>query len=351
MKKKILFINQAQFGYHVNSSQVCKYLKTDFDVSYLCCDNKKFKIQESNINIIYVPTNGNKLKRNIRFILSILKILNQQKFSLVFTSYFKGSSIIAILNNNKHPLHLDISTGNVSKSKVSRTFYNNILLFESLFFKSISIISEGLRKSLKINSHAFILPLGANPVSVNRHSTHKIHLLYVGTLTYRRIEETVEGLKIYLHKYPLADIHYTIIGDGWFEEDQIIKSKIIQLDLQNYITMTGYIPNDELKSYYEKCNIGITYIPITSYFEYQPSTKTYEYLMAGMPVIATKTYENKKIVNKFNGTLIDDNPESFADGITYMDNQMNQLGDSIIRETVSEFEWEKIAKSVKEKLL
>lgn len=351
MKKKLLFVNQSQFGYHIDYLQYCKYLKDDFDITYLCWDYCKRKIEEAGISVLYVSREGNILKRNKTFIQNVLKCIKQQNFDLIFIHYFRGSSFLPILQTNKRLMHLDIRTGNVSPNITQRTIYNTILRFESKFFTSQSIISIGLRDLLRINKNAIILPLGANPMIINRHVNYKLHLLYVGTLSSRRIEDTIDGIKIFLKEQPEADIYYSIIGDGWHNEKQELQNRINKLDLQKYIELMGYLPYSELRQFYQKTNVGVSYIPITSYYEFQPATKTYEYLMAGMPVIATNTYENRQVVTQINGVLIQDSPESFAIGVADVFKKLNSFEEAKIRKTVENYEWSKIVQTMKNTIL
>lgn len=351
MKKKLLFVNQSQYGYHIDYVQYCNYLKEDFDITFLCWDYKKKKIEESRIKIIYVSRSGNIIKRNIRFIQYTLRIIKKYNFALVFIHFFRGASLIPLLNRNNQKIHLDIRTGSISQNKVNRFIYNTILQFESHFFKSISIISPGLRNKLCINKNAYILPLGANPISVKRQFKHKLHLLYVGTLSNRRIEDTVEGIKLFLIDQPKADIYYTIVGEGYKNEQEDLQNRIFQLGLQNHIELKGYVPHYELVMFYQVSNLGLSYIPITPYYEYQPATKTYEYLMAGMPVIATKTYENKQIINQSNGVLIKDTPISFAKGISKIYNNIDSFNSEDIKKSAADYEWSKIIQTMKRTIL
>jgi glycosyltransferase involved in cell wall biosynthesis len=54
---------------------------------------------------------------------------------------------------------------------------------------------------------------------------------------------------------------------------------------------------------------------VTEQYEYQPLTKTYEYLLSGLICIATKTAVNKKVITEENGFLCDDNSESVYDAL------------------------------------
>lgn len=348
MKRKLLFVNQTQFGYHISSVRYCKYLKADFDITYLCWDYCWNKTAEEGVEIKYISRQGNIIQRNVRFIKAVLKLTKREHYHCIFINYFRGCSVIPFFYRRKHRIHLNIVTGSVSSKSMNRNIYNLLLRFESYLFNSVSVISDGLQRLLKVTRNAYILPLGANPMIVNRQSKHKISLLYIGTFNKRCIDDTVVGLGLFIMKHPDADIHYTIIGRGWKNETDQIKDTIKKNELDEYIELKGYIPYNDLKQYYEKANVGVSYIPVTPWFEYQPSTKTYEYLMAGMPVIATDTYENRKIINEQNGVIISDNPASFANCIELLYDSIDDFKESVIRESVVEYKWETIASKLNE---
>lgn len=40
------------------------------------------------------------------------------------------------------------------------------------------------------------------------------------------------------------------------------------------------------------------YVPITDYYEYQPPTKTFEYVLSGLLCLATATSSNKEVITE-----------------------------------------------------
>ena len=76
------------------------------------------------------------------------------------------------------------------------------------------------------------------------------------------------------------------------------------------INFKGYLDREAFQSTLLKYDIGLSYVPMIDMFDCQPPTKTFEYLMAGLPVLATSTYENKLIVSSSNGWLCDTNIQS-----------------------------------------
>jgi glycosyltransferase involved in cell wall biosynthesis len=63
-----------------------------------------------------------------------------------------------------------------------------------------------------------------------------------------------------------------------------------------------------------------------------------------MPCIATKTYENKKLITDNNGVLCNDNPESFAEALNKTISVITNYNSDIIRKSLSEHTWESIVK-------
>lgn len=348
MKYKLCFINQSQYGFHTDYVQYCKYLKQDFDIQYICWDYEKDRIDEEGIKTHYISRRGNILFRNFSFLKTLIVFLHKNSFNFIFIHYFRGCSIIPLFLKNRCHIHLDIRTGCISPNSLQRYLNNLLIRLESYSFKSISIISEGLRAMLKISKRAYILPLGADPIILNRRPDHKLSLIYVGTYGNRRLEDTVEGLAKYVNSNSNPDVYYTILGEGWGDEEEQIREKIRINNLGKYVNLEGYVPHKKLKQYFEKANIGISYIPIKPFFEHQPSTKTFEYLMSGMPVIATGTLENKKIINDINGIIIDDTPESFCEGLSTLNKMIGKFNEVLIRETVVDYKWETIVRSLNE---
>lgn len=351
MRKKLLFVNQLQFGYHIDYFKYCRYLKADIDITYICWDYLKDRIYEEGINVIYIPRAGNLIQRNINFLKFVLKNVKDRNYECIFVNHFRGCSFIPLIYKRKYWIHLGIVSGSVSRNYFARKLYNTFLRFESYFFNSVSVISGGLKKLLKVPANAYILPLGADPLPVKRQPDNRINLLYIGTLTNRRIQDTVIGLGIFKERYNDADIHYDIIGDGWGNEKELLGKIIRTQGLENQVKLRGYIPHNELDGFLARASAGISYIPVTPYYEYQPATKTFEYLMAGIPVIATSTYENKKVISGQNGVIIDDNPESFAHGLEQLYNRRSEFVDEMIRESVADYRWETIVRKLKDQIL
>lgn len=214
MKKKILFITQAQFGSLIDYYQYSLNLKERYQIEYICWDYNRPKMDIDGVKVYYVSRNGNLFKRNIRFMQAILEIINSKSYDRVLVNYFRGCLVLPIILSKKDDFFLDIRTSGIFISKIKRMFYNTILRFECIFYDNLSVISDGVKKRLRLPKRTMIIPLGASYIDVKRTSKPGLHLLYVGTLSNRNIDQTLEGIYLFLKKHKNINLDYTIIGSG-----------------------------------------------------------------------------------------------------------------------------------------
>lgn len=345
MKRHLLFINKIQFGYHTDAYMHCKYLKDKYDISFLCFDTGRKKINMNGIKIIYVPYNGSRIMRGIRFLIySVLKIFFLK--GLVLVTYFHGAIYLKKILPWKKMM-LDIRTLGVSSNSSDNIKFNTELKTTALLYDHITIISEGIRDKLQLPlNKTTILPLGADSISDKKKQFDKLNLFYVGTLSDRNIENTIYGLNKFINHNKNVEITYDIVGDGYHNETEKLQELSKKLDLLNIIKIHGRIPNTELKPFLDKCNVGVSFVPIRDQYEYQPVTKTFEYIMSGLYTIATATYENKKVINENNGILIKDDAQDFCKALEYIIKNQKKISTLDISETLFNYKWTKIVNNI-----
>ncbi len=340
--KKILIINPGYFGSYVDTIYHAQYLKNNYSITYFGINEKDDFYRIEGINYVLINIPEFRFFSKIKFFISLYRFLQKDNFDIALMNYYMGCSFVQLLRN-RTPIILDIRTSFIFKSNLKRFIFNSILSFESFFFKNITVISEGVRKYLKIKNSAHILPLGAPSYLFNEKSYDSINLLYVGTFKERNIHDTIIGFSKFYTEYKAnINIKYTIIGSGTEEENNRIKYLIEELKLTNLVNYIGYLNHNEIEPYLEESNVGISYIPITDFFTFQPPTKTFEYLMSGLIVIATKTFENCKVINSKNGILIEDNGESFYNALVELQKNIKQFSARDIYDSSQKYSWENI---------
>jgi glycosyltransferase involved in cell wall biosynthesis len=336
--KKILFIDNQQFGYLTDSYKYCEILRREYEITYLCFDKGFKKIELDGIKLKYISYSGNKTVRGIRF---IFKAIVEAAFfnGFIFVIYFEKFNLIKRLLPWKK-MHIDIRTLCVARDEKKREKKDNNIKRAVKLFDTASAISQGVIDKIGLNKNIYLLPLGADVISRSNKTFNNLRLLYVGTLYNRDIIKTVIGFKKYIDLYPDIDIKYTVVGDG--EEYEDILKYISEEKLDELITCKGRVPHDQLGQYFDNCNIGVSFVPITDYYENQPPTKTFEYAFSGMFTIATGTGANREIINSQNGYIINDSPESFVEALEYIQTNRQLFDSDVIRESVKDYSWQNI---------
>ena len=343
-KKKIVILASAQFGYSTTTYKYCEYARQDFDITYVGWDYKLPKVELSKIKIKYVSRNSNLLKRNFALLKAFYKEISLG-YDLVLSTYVRGISLVKLLKPKVNFL-LYIDTFGVMPNASKRYVYDFMLKFEASFFKNVAVINRGLAKRLKRKEYE-ILPLGGAVFNTSHKFFNSLKLLYVGTFDNRNMIDCVKGFHKYLEKtgYKNNSIKFEIIGDGPNNELEELKAYVESYRLSHYISILGYIPQKDLKPYFENANIGVSYVPILPYYEYQTPTKTFEYLISGLPVIATATFENKKIIRPWSGVIVKDNPNSFCEGIIKLQEKKKEFCSERIIKAYSNNTWENAVKN------
>ena len=336
--KKILIVNTSQLGLLTDSLKWCEYLNEKYDIEVLCFDFGEPKINIPNVKVCYVPHPDNYKLRGFIFLLyAIWKCIRFRGF--IFVVYFPFCIFLKKILFWKR-MHLDIRTLSVNDNEKIRTESDNLLRNAIGVFDGVSFISEGIEKRLGTTKKGSILPLGADTISVTNKDFSQLHLLYVGTLDNRDVIKTVYGLKLFVDSVHNPLLTYDIIGDG--AEREMIESFVYANRMENICKIHGRIPHDRLKPFFDKCNIGVSFIPIKEYYQDQPPTKTFEYGLSGLITIATKTFSNCQVITNSNGVLIDDSPESFCFALKHIIDNYSQYDSDAIRESMKRYEWKTI---------
>ena len=345
-KKQLLIIDKHQFGYLTDVYQWCKHLSPIYDITVISADVGYPKFPISGIKVVFVNF---KLPRTIRALLFIFTALRHVAIckGTILVEYFQGCSILKKVFQRKKML-VDIRTLSVSPDKKHRDSYNKLLINDLKSFDEVSAISKGVIEQLGL-SGAHLLPLGADIISTTKKTfDDELRLLYVGTFRWRNLEDTIEGVRFFHESHPNVKLSYDIVGSGEPGQLERLRDIAKKFGLEHIITFHGLIPHTALKPFFDKCNIGISYVPMTDYYDCQPPTKTYEYILSGLFCIATDTAANRELITPDNGLLIKDNANSFAYGLEQYMTVKNSLDDNQIRQSLAESTWERI---VSDKLL
>lgn len=139
-------------------------------------------------------------------------------------------------------------------------------------------------------------------------------ILYQGSINVDRgLLEAIEAMQ-YVEEAVLL-----IIGDGDILEE--VKARAVQLGLASKVYFLKKVPFEELWNYTAYADIGISLDKDTNInYRYSLPNKIFDFVHAGVPVLASGLVEIKKIFSRFNiGELIDNHePKHIAEKISNM---------------------------------
>lgn len=339
---ELLILNRAQFGYHLGTYYYSRWAAKKLHITYVGFDAGRPKLHAEGVEVKYVSHAGRKCVRYLRFLLICARAVRRCRGAILI-NYFPGCSVLRCLGPGPRMI-LDIRTGSIRSNAYARRCENQIMQCETRFFRNISVVSRSLAARLHLPAErTHILPLGAERMPAKVKRCDRLDLLYVGTLDGRRIEDTVVGFERFLRDYGAAiAMTYTIVGDGHNGELDGLRRMVQLKGLDDVVRLPGYVHRTRLESTFERCNVGVSYVPICDMYDCQPVTKTFEYLFAGMPVIATATTENRKVVTRFNGVLIPDTPEGFYRGLKEVYARRHEFDSEVVRRSCPESLWDRI---------
>ena len=362
---KILIVSTSQFGYLIDYHRYYNYLKNKgYDVKYICWDWGREKLEPSNPNIVYVPRTGGVLLRLPRLIKAVVGYEKKMNFDKIMVNWFKMCSLLLLFIPNKK-MYLDIRQVSVHTKKIKRDVFDGMMEFAAKRYKNTSIITDLAAKHINVSRYNY-LPLGGAYFSSENVTDPSVDqyrslfqgddfiFLYVGTLHKRRMIDCVIGFHEYLKKNAQAAAKFIIVGDAIENDLIIIKQYIADNKLENFIIPVGYIPQQRLALFFQHADCGVTYFPLTPFNDVQPNTKTYEYLINGIPVIATSTKDNVKLLTTSGipcGIVIGDNPKEFERAVGEVLENRSLYDKRAISEKFSEFEWDNLFRTYLDKVL
>ncbi len=163
-------------------------------------------------------------------------------------------------------------------------------------------------------------------------------ILYQGSVNVDRgLREAVEAMQ-YVNGAILL-----VVGDGDILEE--IKARVRQLHLEEKIVFKKRVPFEELKQYTSLARIGISLDKDTNInYRFSLPNKIFDFVHAGVPVLASGLIEIKKIFSKYRiGEMIDNHdPGHIAEKMKEMlsDTGAENVWKENCRKAAAEFCWE-----------
>lgn len=185
------------------------------------------------------------------------------------------------------------------------------LLHHGVAPNNISLCYMGVADQFLIN----------NPVQIN---SNVIRLVYTGTVSEARGRDVMlQAMK------RVADaqlpVHLCIVGAS--EAELLYCQQAIQtMHLQGFVEVVGRVAGNEIPHYLAQADAAICLWQASPWTLFNPPTKLFEYLVAGLPVLASNIRTHTRYISHGeNGLIFDYNAESLAQAITHLCHRIAQL--------------------------
>lgn len=329
----ILGLNQLPHRYLYNQ---CGYLAREFDLTVVSPYEGFGKKASDLFRIVYldlgVQSHKNKwakklqtMRRIFRIIHGFKKHLKHNDYDLIYIWDQTWAFAIKLLLGSKHKYVMQMFAQGVTPSPFKNAIHDAQVRFNVLFFSHVFVGSEHVIRLFKVPfGKAHVTGVGVDAIDYQDRVFDSMDLVYLGGLTNRYVHESVEGfVRFYKDNRGRIPMSYKIIGSGVDEAVQLLKASIAAAGPEVPVQYLGRLDDADLISVFRKSNIGVAYHKITPYYTNNISNKLYEYLLSGMPVIASRSNSMIQAINDNNGVLIEDTPEGFMHGLATMMGKLN----------------------------
>lgn len=337
-KPRLIIVSPRQYGYQTDYLKYTEYLIPYYNVVFLCLDQGEKRFENKNISLKYICIQNKKLAYIFFFLKVYFYILTHK--GVVMSTNFKGCRYLKKLMPWRK-MAVNIRTVSVDKDKEKSAKQNIQIREDAKYFDRIIMISEGGARQLRLPmKKVSIVSLGADVISQKKKAFDSLRLLYVGTLNNRDIIKTVIGFHKYVEQSGDTEACYDIVGSG--EEFALIEKYIRTEQLGQSVVLHGQKNYNELKDFFDRSNVGVSFVPMTPMYDFQPPTKTFEYINSGLYCIATQTLANKEVITFANGILIPDKAEDFCNALHIFIQSKERISDIEIRRTGQAYLWKSI---------
>lgn len=340
-KKSVLLVSCLQFGVHTDTLKYCEHLRSRYRLTYLCLDQGLPRKALSGVEVVYC--NRRPLgKVELGLLLDTVELLRTRDFDLVFLRRTKFSFVLRLCRP-RVPMVYDIRSGSIEADAFARAVEDALIRFNARFFRHITVISAGLAGRLRLPGRAHVLPLGADrAVKLTTRQAGLLRLIYIGTFKNRNLERTIAGVRAFLDDEPGLAVRYTIIGFGSDEETKKLRRTVDRLDLGGVVEIGDRIDHDRVALVLADHDVGIAFTPRQPWYEFQPSTKVYEYLGAGLLCVATDCDANRAVLDEKTGVLIEDTAEGVRAGLHRMVEILPLSDPETVAASIQDCSWRRI---------
>ena len=271
------------------------------------------------------------------------QLIKQQKPNVVVLLHSMAAPIAAMTGNvptvtywNEHPTHIAPEpTGFAPIKAITRYAIRWLMYYGARKSALVMPIGEAHRDDLIAHqcnhSQTQMIYMGVaqsfNGVALHentRNLTDAVRLVYVGSVHEDRGRDVMlEAIAIANKQLKIA--HLTIVGAS-DEQYQYCHTALIKLGITDSVTIHGRVAGHMIPNFMRQADAGICLWQDLAWYRFNPPTKLFEYLVAGLPVLASNIRTHTQYIQDgFNGVIFNYNSESLAQAIQTMWQKRDEL--------------------------
>lgn len=288
---------------------------------------------------------------------------DSKKYDLIYERYSLWSySAIEYAKQNKIPSVLEINAPLIEEEKKYRKLINEdtaLGIAKKNFNNSpvLTVVSDPIRKYvqrfLNNDKEVYVFPNGVNTKKFNNakqpelgNIKGKFVIGFVGSLKkWHGVSMLIDAFELFLKRNPQSIL--LIVGDS--KERANLENQINSKGISDSVILTGSVEHSQIPGYLASLDIAVAPYLDDQNFYFSP-LKIYEYMAAGVPVLASDVKQIQSIVKDFeNGKLFaPGNVGSLCDNLQFLkDNKdISQKIGNEGKESVKNNSWDAIAKRI-----
>jgi glycosyltransferase involved in cell wall biosynthesis len=136
-------------------------------------------------------------------------------------------------------------------------------------------------------------------------------LVYIGGISFHRgLQYIIKGISLLVPELP---VRLWIAGDGKYSA--FLRAQVKTLGLQDFVIFFGMVSKDKTEEFMSKADVGLIPHIRSEQSDNSSPNKLFEYMAAGLPVLASNCSSVKRIINEtdIGVTYVYNSPVDFAD--------------------------------------
>jgi glycosyltransferase involved in cell wall biosynthesis len=260
------------------------------------------------VEVLCIPKPQVYLLRQVVFHIRLLSLLVRQWDTIDMILFHQMSApwllplrLVRRLTDRRRPLlvmdtrtvHMVPRSKETWKDRLHRAFYNFMDQLANRWADGRLAITQRMAKSVRIPPERLwgVWPSGVNlnrfaPTQVARRwplPGEPIHLIHIGSMNYERNLMTLSQAVEQAHAEGMA-FTLSLVGDG----TERLALERLALRTEGRVRVLGVVPHDQLPGLLVQAHVGVLPFPDEEKFRVSSPTKLFEYMAAGLPILATQ---------------------------------------------------------------